>query len=94
MSICPISDAFKVLLHQHVSDFADGYDVRDLYKNLKAILKTMTENERRTHIDEDLIIKLDGNIYTKGTRATYGAVGREVGDVETSDEAEEDEDEA
>jgi len=81
---------------QH-AEFAEGEDPDDFWKLLLAVLKTMTEKERREHIDAELVKELDEHVRTKNSRALYGKKGRNVGesrsDLDQTDEDEEDEDE-
>lgn len=68
------------------ADYAEGEDPDDLWKNLRTVLETMTTEQRRTLIDDDLVRTLDNVIETKGTRSMYGPKGRDVGEEETEDD--------
>ena len=77
---------------QH-ADYAEGESPDEMWTNLRDVLKLMTEEQRRKHIDAKLVKTLDGIIETKGTRSMYGKKGRNVGDQETEDEENEDDEE-
>lgn len=52
----------------------------------------MTDDQRRIHIEHDLVGMLDRSVLTKRTRSLYGTKGREIGEEATDDEEEDNED--
>lgn len=74
-----------VTVQREVDDTVEEYQPRvskgsDFKGELIKILLTMRDQERRVHIDAELVEKLDNWVGERKLRRLYGEVGRDVGD--------------